>query len=484
LLTESVVLFLMGGAAGVVLAKLGLEPLVALVPASAGLPFLEQVDVNLPVLWFSLGLSALTALLFGLAPARQALQANVIDVLKESGRSRTAGRQGAQWRNVLIVGEVALSLVLLAGASLTIQTFWRLARLDSGFDASQVLTVRNSLRGEEYNGATAQRNHFARAAEKLAQIPGVESVSAVSFPIPLTALAPSRFIRPERPPEPGRESTASVLQVMPRYFETIRTPILEGRAITGADTADAAQVVVISKTLARRYFEDADPVGRSIRLVNGARGEWRIVGVAGDIRSAGAAPDPQPILYFPYAQMTAPTMTFLLRTRVDPATLAAIAERALWSTGRLMNVYMTMPLGQRVAEGLWQSRFTMILLTLFAGLALALATAGLYAVISYLTAQRTQEIGIRIALGARPRDVLWMVTGQGVALAGTGVAIGLAASLGLGRLIAARLYGVAATDPLTLGVVAGVLMLSAMAACAVPAARAAGIDPGAALRGE
>ncbi|HEY1340622.1 MAG TPA: FtsX-like permease family protein, partial [Bryobacteraceae bacterium] len=483
MLAESATLFLMGGVAGVVLAKFSLPLLVRLVPATAGVPFLEQVDVNLPVLAFALAVSALTSLVFGMAPARQALHADVIEVLKEGGRSRTPGREGARWRNVLIVGELALSLVLLAGAGLMIQTFWRLSRFDSGFDAARVLTVRNSLRGPEYATPAARRNHFARAAEKLAQLPGVESVSAISFPVPLTGLVGARFIRPNRPVEPGHESTAVPLIVLPRYFETMGIPVVEGRGISEADTADSPTVAVISKTLARRYFQDSDPVGQSVRLVNGPL-TFRIVGICGDIRNGGLTPEPQPILYLSHAQIPVPIMTFLLRTRSDPGALGPVAERTLWSTGRLMNVYMTMPLEQRVQEGFWQSRFTMILLSVFAGLALALATAGLYAVISYLTSQRTQEIGIRMALGARPRDVLLIVTREGVLLAAAGVAIGGVASLVLGRLIATRLYGVQPADPATLGAVAGVLILAAAAACAIPAMRAARLDPGQALRRE
>ena len=484
MLTESALLALIGGAAGVLVAQFSIGPLLALIPAGAGLPFAENVRVNLPVLVFAMALSLLTALFFGLAPARQALGANLVESLKEGGRSRTGGREGTRWRNALIVLEIGLSIVLLTGAGLMIQTFWRLSHLNLGYDASRVLNVRNSLRGETYATPEARRNHFAMAAAKLAEIPGVESVSAVSFPPPLDPIAPAHFTLAGEASDSGRDYTAYPLVILPRYFETLRNPLLSGRGITEADTADSLRVAVVTKELVRRYFADRDPLGRSIRLSGGLAGEWRIVGVAADIAGSGNHPEPQPIVYVPHAQAPAGTMSFLLRTRVAPATLGPAAERTLWSTGRLMNVYRIMPLEQIAEDGRWQNRFTMILLTLFAALALILATAGIYAVISFLTLQRTREIGIRMALGARPADILRMVTGQGVALAALGVVFGMMASLAAGRVLASRLYGVTATDPLTLAAGSVLLMLVAAAASAGPAMRAASVAPADALRRE
>lgn len=482
MLTESFTLFLIGGSVGVLLAKWSIAPLLGLVPESAGLPFAEQVEVNTTVLCFALALSAITALVFGLVPARQAVQGGLANSLKDAGRSRTGSRSGGLFRSVLIVAEIALSLMLLTGASLMVQTFWRLSRLDSGFDAGNVLTVRNSLRGESYAANPARQTYFHRAAAKLATLPGVESVSAISFPLPVAPVAPARFIRPNRPGEPGNESTAITLSVLPRFFETVRIPILSGRPIADGDTVDSARVAVISKTLATRYFADSDPVGQTIRLTGRMPTEIRIVGVAGDVRGSGLSPEPQPILYFPFDQQTLPTMTFLLRTRVNPASLGGAAERTLWSLGGLMNVYQVVPLEQRVAESYWQSRFTMILLSVFAVVAVILASAGIFAVISYLASQRTREIGIRMALGARPADIIRMVTGEGAMLAGIGIAFGLAASLALGRLVSAQLYGITATDPLTFIGVAFLLALVAVAACAAPAIRASRTDPLEALR--
>ena len=329
------------------MAQLSIGPLLALIPAAAGLPFAENVQVNLPVLAFAVGLSLLTALLFGLAPARQALHASLVESLKEGGRSRTGGREGARWRNALIVVEVGLSIVLLTGAGLMIQTFWRLSHVDLGFDASRVLNVRNSLRGADYATPEARRNHFATAAAKLAAIPGVESVSAVSFPPPLDPIAPTHFTLGGEASDSGHDYTAYTLVIIPRYFETLRNPLLTGRGITEADTADSLRVAVVTRELARRYFSDRDPVGRSIRLGGAVAGDWRIVGVAADIAGSGNRPEPQPVVYLPHTQAPVGTMSFLLRTRGAPTSLGQIAERTLWSTGRLMNVYRIMTLGRK-----------------------------------------------------------------------------------------------------------------------------------------
>jgi putative ABC transport system permease protein len=282
--------------------------------------------------------------------------------------------------------------------------------------------------------------------------------------------------------DPGRDYTAYTLVVLPRYFETVRNPLLSGRGIAEEDTANSVRVAVVTKELAHRYFADRDPVGRSLRLSGAMAGEWRVVGVAADIAGTGNQPEPQPVVYLPHAQAPVGTMSFLLRTRGAPASVGQAAERTLWSTGRLMNVYRIMPLEQIVEQGRWQSRFTMILLTLFAALALILATAGIYAVISFLTLQRTREIGIRMALGARPADVLRMVTGQGVALAAVGVVFGTIGSLAAGRVLASRLYGVDASDPLTLAAGSVLVLVVAAAASAGPAIRAASVAPADALR--
>jgi putative ABC transport system permease protein len=482
LLAENLVLSGMGAIGGILFATWSLRPMLALVPAAAGLPFVDQIHISPVALGVALGLSVLCSVVFGLVPARQVSQADTAQRLVESGRSRSAGRSSALWRNVLIAAEIGLSLVLLASAGLLVQTFVHLSKESWGFDSSHILTMRNALRGESYRAASAQHEYFETAVRKLSEIPGVESVSAVNFPPPIAPFAPSRFIPSAQPVEPGHDPTATTLIVMPGYFETLRTPIVSGRSITDADTVDSAPVAVISLSVVKRYFPKGDPVGQSFRLAGSDRRDWRIVGIAQDVRGSGLAAASPDLIYFPHSQMSAATMTYVIRTRTAPMTVAPVAERSLWSLGKLMNVYYVGALEERLTDSYWQSRFTMALLAIFATLALLLATAGVYGVMSYLAAQRTQEIGIRIAIGASSRDVIWLVTNQGLRAAAAGLAAGVGGCLAMSRLLAGQLFGVSATDPLTLLVAAIGLMLVCMAASAIPAFRAARIDPLRALR--
>jgi predicted permease len=270
--------------------------------------------------------------------------------------------------------------------------------------------------------------------------------------------------------------------VLPGYFETLRIPIVSGRSISDADTADSLPVVVVSQSVVTRYFPQGDPVGQSFRLSGADRRDWRIVGVAKDTRAQGLNAEAPDVLYFPHSQMPASTMSFVIRTRTAPMAIANTAQRSLWSLGRLMNVYGVAPLEERLSDSYWQSRFTMALLAIFAGLALLLAVAGVYGVMSYLAAQRTQEIGIRIAIGASPSQVIWLVANQGLRAAAAGLAAGTAGYLLISRLLAGQLFGVSATDPLTLlGTAMGPMMVC-LAASVIPALRAVRIDPLRALR--
>ena len=482
LLAENMILSGLGGIGGILLAGCSIRPMLALVPSAAGLPFANQVRVSPEALAFALGLSLLSSILFGLAPARQASRAATAQHLADSGRSRSAGRSSAIWRNALIAGEIGLSLILLASAGLLVQTFLHLSKQSWGFEPANILMIRNSLRGESYRTATAQHNYFETAADKLREIPGVEAVSAVSFPPPLALFAPSPFLPFGQPLEPGHNPTASILNVLPGYFETLRIPIVSGRSITRADSADSVPVAVVSQSVVARYFLQGNPIGQSFRLTGTDRRDWRIVGVAGDIRAQGLGTEAPDVLYFPHSQTPAPTMTFLIRTRGAPMTIANTAQRSLWSLGKLMNVYGVAPLEERLSDSYWQSRFTMALLAIFAGIALLLAAAGVYGVMSYLASQRTQEIGIRIAIGASPLQVVWLVTNQGLGAAAGGLAAGTVGYLLISRLLAGQLFGITATDPLTLIGSAIGLLTVCLAASAIPALRAVRIDPLQSLR--
>jgi putative ABC transport system permease protein len=475
LLAENLALSAMAAIGGILFASWSLRPMLALVPAAAGLPFADQVRVSPDALAFALGLSVLSSILFGLAPARQASRGAMV-------RSRTVSRSSAFWRNALIAGEIGLSLILLASAALLAQTFLHLSRESWGFDPGKVLLVRNSLRGDAYRTASAQHNYFEAAARKLREIPGVESVSAISSPPPVAVFAPSRLVPNGQPADPGHDATASVLMVLPGYFETLRTPIVSGRSISDVDTADSAPAAVVSQSVVKRYFPKGDPVGQSLRFIGNDRRDWRIVGVAQDVRAQGLNTQAPDVVYLPHSQMTSPVMSFVIRTGAAPMTVAPVAEQSLWSLGKLMSVYQIQPLEEALSDSYWQSRFTMALLAVFAGLALLLAAAGVYGVMSYLAAQRTQEIGIRIAIGATPSRVVWLVTNQGLRAALTGLAVGTAGCFAMSRLLAGQLFGVSATDPLTLLAAAAGLMLICLAATAVPAFRAVRVDPLRAMR--
>ncbi len=481
LLAENLLLSGLGAIGGVVFAAFSLRPMLALVPVAGGLPFADQVHISADALAFALGLSLISSLLFGLAPARQTSRGTA-QHLGDSGRSRSGSRSSAVWRNSLIAAEIGLSLVLISSAGLLVRTFLHLSEESWGFEPKKVLLIRNSLRGDQYRTGSAQHRYFEEAARKLRELPGIESVSAVNAPPPLAPYAPTHFVPSGKALDPGHDPTASVLSILPGYFETLHNPILSGRAISDADTADSAPVAVVSQSVVKRYFPNGDPVGQSFRLNGSDRREWRIVGVATDIRLAGLNTHAPDVLYFPHAQMPLPVMSFLIRTRTNPMANAKAAEQALWSLGRSMNVYQIAPLEERLSDSYWQSRFTMALLVVFAALALLLATVGVYGVMSYLAAQRTQEIGIRIAIGASPSDVVWLVTSQGLRAAGAGMVTGIAGFLAVSRLLAGQLFGVSATDPLTLIGAAVGLMLLCMAASAVPAFRAVRIDPLRALR--
>ncbi|MGC4049230.1 MAG: FtsX-like permease family protein [Paludibaculum sp.] len=481
LFAENLLLSILGGIAGIALASWSLRPMLALVPAAGSLPFADQIHISPNALVFALGISLLSSILFGLAPARH-VSRGIAQQLGESGRSRSAGRSSTLWRNGLIAAEIGLSLVLMACAGLLVQTFLHLSTESWGFDPGNVLLIRNSLRGDQYRTASAQHNHFEEAARKLRELPGIESVTAVNAPPPLAPYAPARFVPSGQPLDPGHDPTATLLSILPGYFDTLHTPILNGRSISDADAADTAPVAVVSQSVATRYFPTGDPVGQTFRLTGSDRRDWRIVGVAKDIRLAGLDTHAPDVLYFSHAQMPASTMSFLIRTRSAPMTIANAAERTLWATGRSMNVYQVAPLEERLSASYWQSRFTMALLVIFAGLALVLATVGVYGVMSYLAAQRTQEIGIRMAIGASPSDVMWLVTSQGLRAAAAGLLAGVAGYLAISRLLAGQLFGVSSTDPLTLFAASAGLMFVCIAASVVPALRAIRIDPLRALR--
>ena len=484
LLAENLVLSLVSGALGAGLAFLAARPLARLVPAQANVPFLDRVAVDGRVLAFALVLALVTGLLFGLAPLRHALRLELTASLGDGGRGSVRA-PGGRLRDVLIVGEVALAVVIAAGALLMLRTISGLERVAPGFDAERVLKLRTSLRGEEFRSPGARIAHFQELKRRLEAVPGIASASAVAFEPPPVAGGLFGAVKLSLPDGARRAEAPSAVArvVLADYFETMGIPIVAGRGVSADDVAEGRRVAVISRSLAARHFPGVDPLGRRF-AIDGPRPEpMEIVGISGDVITGGGDPAPQPTFYTPYSLNPLAVMSVVMRVpEGDPRAPAHAAERIAWSLAPGVNVYAVETLDRRLADLNWRARLAARALGGFAALALALGAAGIYAVISHAVLQRRQEIGVRMALGARPSAVLGMVLGSGLRLASIGIVAGSLAALVLVRGLAGFLYGVAPHDPLTFATVGLLLLAVAALACLAPALRASRVDPVVALR--
>ncbi len=495
LMTESLLLALVGGALGALLAFWGVDALVALAPAQ--LPRVAEAQIDRAALGFTLLLSPLTGLLFGLAPAWQSARAGVNEVLKESGRGAFVGLSWSLTQRALVVVEIAMSLVLLVGAGLLIASARRLIAVSPGFDPENLLVAEIStprlpmIPGEKPDAYRTRREQsdasFIRATlQKLSSLPGVQAVGTIND-LPVTGQSTTNgafIIASYVAPNPNTIDwpVAERRWVSPDYFRAIGLPLVKGRVFTERDTMETPTVVLINETLANRYFAGEDPVGKQLITQNLQPKE--IVGVVKDARQWGLDKPPSTEIYFSTFQQPGPLTSLVIRSSADPASLGGAVRRAVREVNPDAPVTGVRTMKEVIADSLAQARFNTILMSVFAGVALLLAVVGIYGVMAYSATQRAHEIGLRQALGAQNRDVLKLVIAQGMKLAVLGVGLGLAAAFGLTRLMKSLLFGVSATDPLTFGVVALLLTLVALLACWIPARRATKVDPIIALRCE
>ncbi|HKQ75459.1 MAG TPA: ABC transporter permease [Blastocatellia bacterium] len=483
LLSESALLALLGGAGGALLAYGLVKAIVAFGPRD--LPRLNQIELNPLALCFALAVSLLTALIFGLAPAAQILRPDLQESLRAEGRTMTGGRRQRLLRNALVVSEIALALTLLVGAGLLARSFIALLRVDPGFATERALALETMI-GRNRN-AEQRVALVEQTLPRVLSLPGVRAVGITSA-LPFhdnQAPTPASVTIEGRASLPGQDPTAYVINATPDYLRALGAPLLRGRELNQFDKADAAPVALINNSMAVRHWPMEDPTGKKLTLTAAGRVvTCEIVGVVGDVRPNGLDSVPRLEIYLPYAQFPAPLVTWVVRTTGDPLNeLAAIKEKI--REGNPTQTFLSIAtMDQLVDRTISQRRFNLMLLGSFAALALILAAVGLYGLISYATARRTHEIGVRMALGAQSGDVLKLVIGQGIKLALIGALIGMGGSLAVTRLMRSLLFGVSAVDPLTYVVAPASLILVALVACWLPARRATKVDPMVALKYE
>jgi putative ABC transport system permease protein len=485
LLTESVLLSLLGGAVGLLLAVWWSDLLIAL--GKEDIPRALHVGIDLRVLGFTLGVSILTGVIFGLAPAFHSSKRELIDALKEGGRGTSEGARRNKVRSALVVSELAIAVVLLVGAGLLIKSLWRLQKVNSGLQPQNVLTFNVGL-PEKYN-YEKQARFFIDLKSRLEALPGVQSASSV-LPLPLSG---DRFVISfeieGRPMAPKDHPSGDFFAAGVGYFRAMGIPIIKGRDFDDRDRYGSTPVVIITETLARQFFPNEDPIGKRIKpginTIEGDKTTMReIIGVVGDVRNRSLDTAPKQAYYVPQTQVPFDQMVMVVKTLDDPHNLISAATKQVAAMDQDIPVFGVKTMEEYLSTSVAAPRFSTTLLTIFAGVALVLTVVGLYGVMSYSVAQRRNEIGIRLALGAQSRDVLLMIVKQGSLLIGLGLLIGLSGAFALTRLIASMLFGVTAKDPLTFTAVGALLAAVALLACYVPAWRATKVDPMEALRYE
>jgi putative ABC transport system permease protein len=479
LLTETTLISLVGGAGGLLLAYWGLYALLKL-PQN----FVSTEDANLDtrVLLFALAVSVITGWLFGLVPALQLARTDLQSFLKEGARGSGESARWNRIRGGFVVAQVALSLLLLVSAGLLIKSFDKLLRVDVGFRPERLLSLEYRLPRTKYKEVAAQWNFHRQVVEQIQQVPGVQSVSLIRG-LPFSGNGATMPITlPDREPPPkGMEPEVMVNTATPNYFETLGIPFIEGRLFGDQDQANTPLVLIINQTMARRFWPNQDPLGKQI---NAGGSTGTVVGVVGDAKHFWLEEESRPQMYGAYSQQPGLFATLVIRTTVEPLSLSEPVRQAIWKVDSDQPMWKIRTVQFLVDRSVADRKFLLALMGIFASLALVLTMIGLYGVISYLVNQRTQEIGIRMALGAQMRDILSMVLKQGMVLVFIGVALGLGAAWLLTRLMSRLLYQVSATDPATFVAIALLLITVALLACYLPARRATKVDPLEALRYE
>ena len=495
LLTENIVLAALGAGVGFIAAQWGVNLLIAAIPRPVlnTLPNLREAGTNLPIVVFLAGITLLTAILFGLAPALSVSQSRISEELKDESRGGTSLAHG-RLRNAFVVAEIAISLVLLVGAGLVLQSLHALLHQDPGFDPGHLLTFSVNLpdssypSGKEYpfdSPAAIQFEH--QFSERLRNLPGVESV-AMTTAIPIGGSGGTiRFIVEGRPVTVGQEDESDIITASPAYFTTLRVPLVSGRIFSATDNHDAPGVLVVNHAFVKKYFPNEDAVGKRIHFTFNAKEPYRqIIGVVGDVAQDDLSAPPPPVIYYPNDQGPSTFLTYMIRTAGEPGAFIGTVQSTLHDMDRQLPLITPLTMEDFTGQtpAVFLRRYPSYLIGSFATLAVILAMVGLYGLLSFTVTQRTREIGIRIALGAQARDILRLVLGQGIGAVLLGLGIGVVAALALTRLMSSLLYGVKPTDALTFASVTVLLVLVALAASYIPARRAASVDPLVALRHE
>jgi len=485
LLAESILLGALGGLAGLLIAIWGIDSLKAFLPS---IPRIEEISPDPRVLTFTAFISLGVGIFAGLLPAWRASHPNLATSLNESSRRSSEGRAGGRTRAGLVVVEIVLALVLLTSAGLLVESFVRLQKVPAGFDTTNVITARVALPETNYGKPEQAAEFYKKLLSRVSNLPGVQS-SGAAWWIPLSGSEISfTFNIEEHPVAPGQQSIAQLNVVTPDYFQAMRAPIRRGRAFTERDDRHAPPVAIVSETFAKQFFPDEDPIGKRI-IPNGSVDPGKppvreIVGVVADMHLISLRLPPKPQIYVPHEQFAIQSMSIFVRTQLDSQSLTNTLRRTVAEIDKEVPVYRTRTLADYMAGSIAQPRLNAMLVGLFAVIALLLATAGIFGVMSYSVTQRTREIGIRLALGAQRFDVFRLVVGQGMRFVGVGLLLGLIGVFACTRLLQSLLFGVGATDLLTILSVTILLAFVAFIACSWPARRASGVDPVIALRSE